>query len=325
MQTLFIDRKDALLEVDRGRLQVRIKGVRPNFSVPLGLLEMLVVGASVQFSSTLLTRLTQAGVTTVFINPRKVEGCTMTYGMMHNNAERRYLQYRAIDDADLRLSYSRQLVRDKLRAQRGFLKQALGKRPECRYALNCGIARIGGMIERIDATHSADSLLGIEGAAGAAYFEAYRTLFAPALGFHGRNRRPPRDPVNVILSLSFTLLHAEAVRALFSIGFDPMLGVYHRPCFGRESLACDLVELFRPLAERWIWALFADEILRPEYFTMENTQSDLPCMLGKRGREVYYAHYQDAARGWRRLMRRVARNWLARLYEDLKGESHGIG
>lgn len=152
----------------------------------------------------------------------------------------------------------------------------------------------------------------MDGAAGAAYFEAYQQLFAASLGFNGRNRRPPRDPVNVVLSLSFTLLHAEAVRCLFAVGLDPLLGVYHEPCFGRESLACDLVELFRPLAERWIWRLFADEVLRIEYFTLAE-DAQRPCTLGKRGREVFYAEYDVAAQSWRRLMRRTARDWLARL------------
>lgn len=316
MQTLFIDRKNAELDVDRGRLLVRIEGRRPHFSVPTNVLDLLVVSASVQFSSTLLTRLTQEGVTTIFINPRKYEASTMTLGMMHNDASRRLLQYRAITNPEFRLMYAKQLVRDKLRGQRGMLVRALRKRSDCRYALTTGVQRLSGMIERIGEINTVDSLRGIEGAGGAAYFEAYQSLFAPSLEFTGRNRRPPRDPVNVILSLSFTLLHAEAVRALFSTGFDPLLGIFHEPTFGRESLACDLVELFRPLAERWIWRLFADEVLRPEYFTVEKNQ-EKPCLLGKRGREVYYAHYEQTARSWRRLMRRTARHWLARLISDL--------
>jgi hypothetical protein len=64
--------------------------------------------------------------------------------------------------------------------------------------------------------------------------------------FGGRNRRPPRDPANAVLSLGYTLLHFEAVRACYGAGLDPMIGFFHNLDFGRESLACDLVEPLRP-------------------------------------------------------------------------------
>lgn len=313
MQTLFIDRKNAELEADRGRLLVRIDGARPHFSVPMNVLEMLVISAPVKFSSSLMTQLTQENVVTVFINPRKSEASTITTGMMHNDARRRLWQYQAITTPDIRMAFARQLMQHKLRLQKAMLTKALQKRLDCRHPLTTGISRIESLQQNLINANNIDSLRGMEGAAGAAYFEAYQSLFAPALEFNGRNRRPPLDPVNVILSLSFTLLHAEAVRTLFATGFDPLLGIYHEPSFGRESLACDLVEVFRPLAERWIWRLFAEEVLRPEHFSKENSGADMPCMLGKRGREIYYQHYDVVARRWRKLMRRTARYWLAQV------------
>lgn len=321
MQTLFIDRKNTELEVDGGRLIARIAGVHPNFSVPINVLEFLVISAAVSFSSNLITKLNRAGITTVFINPRQIDASTMTHGMMHNNAERRLLQYKAVSSAEHRQMYSCELVRDKLRAQRLMLLKALRKRPDCRYKLTTGIERLSGMITRLDEMHNVDSLRGVEGAAGAAYFEAYQTIFPPSLNFTGRNRRPPLDPVNVILSLSFTLLHAEAVRVLFATGFDPLLGIYHTPSFGRESLACDMVESFRPLAEHWVWRLFAEETLRADHFSKGTAANDMPCMLGKAGRAIYYSSYEHMAVVWRRLMRRTARNWLARLKTDFIKES----
>lgn len=312
MQTLFIDRKQAILAVEAGRLVVRCgEGCAP-FAVPTRLLEMLVISAPVQFSSSLVTQLTQENIVIVFINPRKSEASSMTTGMMHNDARRRLWQYQAITNETLRLEFAKALMQHKLRMQKAVLTRAQLKRLDCRHGLITGATRIQVQLDQLMDAASIDSLRGMEGAAGAAYFEAYQQLFASALGFTGRNRRPPRDPVNVILSLSFTLLHAEAVRCLFAVGFDPLLGIYHEPCFGRESLACDLVELFRPLAERWIWRLFAEEVLRVEYFSM-GSDSDKPCMLGKRGREVFYAEYDQAAQRWRRLMRRTARHWLMRV------------
>jgi len=324
MKTVFIDRKQTELEVEGGHLLVRNTGLRTNFSVPLNVLEFLVISASTTFSSTLLGRLSQEGITTVFLNPRQPDASTMTHGLLHNNAERRLFQYQAIANDGWKLIYSKALVRDKLRAQRAMLIKALRQRPDCRYKLTNGMKRLGGMLEKVDIMTNIDSLRGIEGAAGTAYFEAYQSLFPPSLEFHGRNRRPPRDPVNVVLSLSFTLLHAEAVRVLFATGFDPLLGIYHCPSFGRESLACDLVECFRPLVEHWVWRSFAAETLRRDHFTMGAGDSDIPCMLGKAGRAIYYAHYEAMAKCWRRLMRRAARNWLARLQADYTFNSNAM-
>lgn len=313
MKTLFIDRKNAALDIDRGRLLVRIETARPTTSIPVQNIEMLVVSASVNFSSTLLNSLTQAGITSVFINPRQTDACTITCGMMHNNAERRLLQYNAIANEEKRLRYSQQIVFHKLHHQRFCLLRALRKRPDKRHVLMTDSKRISDTMDKIHRSENIASLRGLEGFAAAAYFDAYQTLFAPSLQFHGRNRRPPKDPVNVILSLTYTLLHAEAVRTLFATGFDPLLGIYHDTSFGRESLACDLVEIFRPLADRWVWRMFADEKLTADHFSMTPHGNELPCILGKRGREIYYREYGQAALAWRRLMRRASRHWLAQL------------
>jgi CRISPR-associated protein Cas1 len=298
-------------------LLVRIEGVSPHFSVPTNNVELLVVSAPVNFSSTLMTNLTQENIAVVFINPRKMEGCTLTTGMMHNDATRRLLQYSAVTNKTLRLHYAQQLMFYKLRLQKNMLRKALRKRKDCNRALTVAMERIANLQHKTITVESIDSLRGVEGAAGAAYFEAYQQLFAPSLGFCNRNRRPPLDPVNVILSLSYTLIHAEAVRCLFSVGFDPLLGIYHEPAFGRESLACDLVELFRPHIDQWIWRLFANETLRPEYFSKEKQGQAMPCMLGKQGRAVYYEEFAHAVKPWRRLMLRVARHWLERVRQDV--------
>ncbi len=135
------------------------------------------------------------------------------------------------------------------------------------------------------------------------YYEALTALFAPALGFTGRNRRPPRDPVNACLSLVYTLLHFEAVRAAHMAGLDPLLGFYHRPAFGRESLASDLIEPLRPHADAWVWHLFRKNILRSDHFGRDGEA----CLLGKAGREAFYQHYEGFAGPPRRYLRRQCR------------------
>jgi CRISPR-associated protein Cas1 len=144
------------------------------------------------------------------------------------------------------------------------------------------------------------SLRGFEGAAAAAYFGAYVHLFPGSLNFSGRNKRPPPDPVNVCLSLGYTLLHYDAVRACQTVGLDAMLGFYHDVCFNRESLACDLMEPLRPVIDAWVWQLFRDRQLRLEHFSDDNGR----CQMNKAGRQCFYAFYETKAGPVRRLLRR---------------------
>jgi CRISPR-associated endonuclease Cas1 len=96
---------------------------------------------------------------------------------------------------------------------------------------------------------------------------AMAAVMPPALQFTGRNRRPPRDPVNACLSLGYTLLHAQAVQACAVAGLDPLLGFYHRPAFGRESLASDLIEALRPAVDLWVWELVRSRTLLEDHFS----------------------------------------------------------
>jgi hypothetical protein len=142
--------------------------------------------------------------------------------------------------------------------------------------------RLATSIAAVDQQHSTASLRGLEEAGAAAYFEGFADLLPDRLKFSGRNRRPPRDPVNAMLSLGYTLLHAEAVLALYGAGLDPFIGFYHGLDFGRESLACDLVEPLRVEVDQHALMLFRSEKLRPEDFS--TTESG--CLLGKAGRRA---------------------------------------
>ena len=99
-----------------------------------------------------------------------------------------------------------------------------------------------------------DELLGIEGSAARIYFEHFGGMLKVegegerlAFDFQQRNRRPPRDPVNALLSFAYSLLTKDLTIVCHSIGFDPFIGFYHQPRFGRPALALDLMEGFRPL------------------------------------------------------------------------------
>ncbi len=111
------------------------------------------------------------------------------------------------------------------------------------------VRQLAGLGERAAVAGDAASLLGIEGMAAKAYFAGFAALLKEDDTFdvEGRNRRPPRDPINALLSFVYALLVKELSVVLQSVGFDPMLGFFHRPRYGRPSLALDLAEEFRPL------------------------------------------------------------------------------
>jgi hypothetical protein len=117
-----------------------------------------------------------------------------------------------------------------------------------------------------------------------------------------RNRRPPRDPVNVCLSLGYTLLHVEAVRAVALAGLDPYIGFLHDLHHGRESLACDLAELERARVDEWTFYAFRDRILRAEYFR----SAENGCILGKAGRRAFYGGFQEVSETASRRLRHWA-------------------
>ncbi len=158
-----------------------------------------------------------------------------------------------------------------------------------------------------------ESLRGLEGSAANAYYRAFSLLFPPSLGFHSRVRRPPTDPVNALLSLIYTFLHFEMVREIECLGLDPMIGFYHSFEYGRESLACDLIEPFRPDVDRLVFNVFKNEQLTINDFKKETSNNS--CYLKKKSRKKLFLLYESWAKNERPLWTEEAKN-LARRISD---------
>lgn len=164
-----------------------------------------------------------------------------------------------------RLAFAKVVVASKLRGQRQFLQ---------RHALDRGSQACATVVEQIDALarrieehDGLDAVRGIEGAAAAAYFTAFRDVVGPAWGFTTRARRPPPDPVNALLSFGYTLAGAELGRHLLRAGFDTRIGLFHGVRYGRESLPLDLVdELRTPMVDRFTVSLLHRRQLAAEDF-----------------------------------------------------------
>jgi len=111
--------------------------------------------------------------------------------------------------------------------------------------------QLKSLTARVAEAASIESLLGMEGTSARLYFSCFDTMLREqsvgTFDFNGRNRRPPRDPINCMLSYLYALLVKDLTAVTLSVGLDPYLGVFHRPRFGRPALALDLAEEFRPL------------------------------------------------------------------------------
>jgi CRISPR-associated protein Cas1 len=168
----------------------------------------------------------------------------VTRGMTHKNIELRMRQFAAAADPAQSLTFAKQFVLGKIKNCRTLLRRHLPD--DQAKATLTPLARLFHQAKRATI---AESLLGIEGMAAKTYFAGFSQLLkgGDAFDIEGRNRRPPRDPVNAMLSFVYALLVKELTVVLYAVGFDPMLGFYHRPRYGRPSLALDLAEPFRPL------------------------------------------------------------------------------
>ena len=297
MTSLYVDRRGVTLKAD-GEALVFYEGGERVGTVPLAPLSRVFLRGDVTLSSSLLGKLGERGIGVVVLSGRKAEP-TMLLGRPHNDAARRVAQYRDSRDAEFCLRFARTVVAAKLRSQSAFLAERRDEEPRSRYLLTLCLRRLEAAIAAVDQQSSIASLRGLEGAGAAAYFEGYADLLPERLKFSVRNRCPPKDPVNAALSLGYTLLHAEAVLALYSSGFDPFIGFYHALDFGRESLACDVVEPLRVEVDRHLLGLFRAETLRAEDFS----KLDGGCWLGKAGRARFYAEWEPLAE---RLRKRLA-------------------
>ncbi len=125
-------------------------------------------------------------------------------------------------------------------------------------------------------------------------------ILPASLNFKGRNKRPPTDPCNSLMSLTYTLLYKEASKALFAAGLDPSIGFYHQASYNRQSLACDLVELLRAKADIWLISLLKKQTLRHDHF---NYEANGACYFSKTGRLLYFPAYEKQAKKWRKLLK----------------------
>ncbi len=185
-------------------------------------------------------------------------------GLPASGTDARRGQYRLFELPGIRLRLARAIIESKIRNQRVMLMRN-GDPPKQ------ALEAMAGLRNAAKQARGMDELLGVEGAAAAIYFEQFPSMVRGdgewTFDWKGRNRRPPRDPVNALLSLGYSMLVKELTGVCHAVGLDPFWGFMHRPRYGRPALALDLMEEFRPLiADSVAVSLINRRELGPEDF-----------------------------------------------------------
>lgn len=305
MSTLYLDHQYVSLKLEGETLVSWLQDQRQR-PIPLALLERVVCLSNVQIESNLLGALAERGIAFTVASPRKPKRRAVLLGQGHNDARLRLLHYRLAQDAAWRLQFSRDLLAAKFKAQLKVLREIQEQRPDQRKALWAAEQQLEHSLSQLPSAAGLENLLGLEGSAARASFGALAAVLPDSLNFQGRKRRPPPDPVNAALSLAFTLLHNRAVQVLHTQGLEPLLGFYHELSFGRESLASDVIEVWRPTVEAWVWQQFSQQQLRAQHFKTDANG----CFLDKAGRKIFFTEIEGCLRPITRALRFQTRSLI---------------
>jgi CRISPR-associated protein Cas1 len=262
--------------------------------IPIHAVRQVVVFGNVQVSTQALETLVTNEVPVVYLT-----GHGRFVGAFSpppaKNVSLREAQFRKFDDPAVCLELARAVVRAKLANQRTLLMRSLRGGDEARGSDEPAARDLWNLLRGLDDVASMNSILGTEGQGAALYFAEFgRFLRRPPAGrgfdFTTRNRRPPRDPVNALLSFAYAMLAKDCFAAVCAVGFDPYKGFFHAGRHGKPSLALDLMEEFRPvIADSVVLTLINNELLTPADFIVWRDA----CQLTESGRKAFFAAYEQ--------------------------------
>ncbi len=286
------------LAVRRDGLALRIEQERQlKLSLPVHNLESIFVfGADIYVSPAAMRLCWENGAAINFFTDwGRLEA--RVEGVPRGSVLLRRAQHRAADNPVASVAFARAFVAGKIHNTRWLLsRSARDAAAEADAArLRTTTDHLAFLLRELEHTpDDADVVRGVEGRAAALHFEVFGLHLRPALRevfpFEGRNRRPPRDALNGLLSFLYALLRHDCVSALTAVGLDPFVGFLHADRAGRESLALDLMEEFRPWGERLVLTLVNRGEIKPADL---RTREGGACELTDAGRKSVVAAYQQ--------------------------------
>ena len=270
LNTLYVMTEGAYVRVDHETLRIEIKG-ETQLQVPLHHLGGIVCFGNVLVSPFAIHRCAVEGREIVFLD-RNGRFKARMVGPTSGNVLLRLAQHRALSEKHTTLEIARAIVAGKVQnARRVLLRGAReAQDPDGEASLREAVDRHSGALEGLKSAMLLDEIRGSEGRAGQAYFGAFQHLVREdreTFQFNGRNRRPPRDPVNTMLSFIYALVLTDCVAGLEGVGLDPQVGYLHALRPGRPALALDLQEEFRAaVADRLALTLINRKQVTSQHF-----------------------------------------------------------
>ncbi|MFD2308137.1 type I-C CRISPR-associated endonuclease Cas1c [Enterococcus termitis] len=294
LNTLFVTTPDTYLALD-GENIVILKDDAKLGRVPLHNLEGIVTSGYLGASPALMRKCGEKNISLTFLTSSGKFGSRVTGGTT-GNVTLRKKQYRISDNEVESVAIARHFIIGKLYNQRWMLERITRDNP---MRVNVEqFKQISGelkkYIEEVRQVEDLELLRGIEGQAANRYFLLFDQMILQQktdFGFYGRNRRPPLDNVNALLSLAYTLLAQECAAALETVGLDPYVGFMHQDRPGRTSLALDLMEELRGLyADRFVLTLINKKIVTAKDFVKKESGAVL---LTDEGRRTFFQNWQE--------------------------------
>jgi CRISP-associated protein Cas1 len=267
MGTVYITQEDAFIGKTDERLNVRAEK-QTLLDVPLIKVDGVVILGRATVSPAAIMELLERKIPLSFLT-----GTGKYLGRLEpeltKNIFVRSAQWKASGDTEKALHAVKGFVRGKLKNYRNSLLRS--QRDFADRDFQTAIDRLKDNIDAIATSSNINSVRGLEGAGSAVYFGCFNKLIkTEEFKFTTRNRRPPLDPVNALLSLGYALLRHDVQSAINIVGFDPYLGYLHVQRYGRPSLALDLMEEFRPLVvDAVVLSSLNKKLLTPDAFISE--------------------------------------------------------
>lgn len=290
MPPVYVIQQGAKLRIQNRRLHIeQTEGDQTTVltQLPLGHVSQVVLFGNIGLTTPAIGMLLQSDIEVIFLSLDGDYRGRLTAGLTPHVPLRR-AQYRSLDRPDFTLTMAKGFVLAKLQHQRALLLRHNRELQNANIAADA--SQIASAMAEVPRKTALSSLRGLEGSATAAYFGGYRRLFDPVWQFTSRRRRPPPDPVNVLLSLGYTLLSQAAASAVHTVGLDPYAGYLHEVVYNRAALGLDVVEEFRPVIDGLVlWACRGNQI-SPSDFTPG--PAERPVVLSEEGKRVFLQAFE---------------------------------
>ena len=297
LNTLFVTTEDSYLALENENVVV-LNGEKKVGQFPLSILESIVCFSYKGASPALMGACADRGIQLCFMTPRG-RFLARVCGEDRGNVLLRKQQYRISDAPSESCLIARNMILGKVFNARWVLERTLrdhAMRVDTETLRNVS-QQLAQQLPAIGGAVDLDALRGLEGEASARYFSVFDHLILNQkddFSFDGRNRHPPRDNVNALLSFAYTLLANDCGAALESVGLDSYVGFMHRDKPGRASLALDLMEELRaPLADRLVLTLINNREIQKKHF---RRQADGAVLLNDDGRKLFLNAWQERKR-----------------------------